>query len=181
MESGVITVEACTSLMIFVFAFYILLELMKSFAVEACMQDVLSSIALDVSMGNYYDAGYYSYDDNNTRLSYRSRSMTNLVDDDLNDERITLITGNMSNFSYSSYEIDSLYEYYMKDNNNLSRLLEDDKVYWKNISVSTTGYGQNKKIIVTGDYGYRIVDVPFFNEDQFYIWIKQKAETYAWN
>ena len=163
-ESGVITVEACTSLMIFVFAFYIVIELMKVFAVEACMQDVLTSVAMDASMGRYYGGLGYRCED--TAENYGEyRTMNALAADDFSDDRL--------NNLYS----DSLYEYHMKEQSNLKRLILDEKVM--DFSVDSSYYADGR-IVVSGEYRYRLLNVPFLKEGGFVVFFNQQAVTYAW-
>ena len=185
-EDGVITVEACTSLMIFIFAFYVVLELMKVFAVEACMQDVLTSVAMDVSMGNYYGITDYYGSGENKKVSEDYRSMSGLVADDYNDARLSTIESSMTNpariykgIDYESCraaDTNALAAYHMKEQSNISRLITDEKVTGFNITAHSLG----DKVIVYGEYEYELINIPFLSESGIKVFFDQKAVTYAW-
>ena len=186
-ESGVITVEACTSLMIFVFAFYMVLELMKVFAVEACMQDVLTSVAMDVSMGNYYGVTQYYDSTEKEKMSAEYKSMTGLVADDYSDARLSTIDATFSGaessyigghyYGYGDTDANALAAYHMKEQSNIKRLVADEKVKWFNIDVRAYSGG---KVVVNGEYDYELFNIPFLEDGGFSVFFEQDAVTYTW-
>lgn len=169
-EKGVITVEACTSFMIFIFAFYVLLEMLKIFAVKVCMQDLTTAIALEASMTTYYE----------DKVGGQYQSMNYLSDYDYEDGRLELADSLVNYNGGSDTSVLSLANYYMEDTNNMYRLIADDNVSWFSIDLRTQGWGTNKKIIVTCYYRYEILNIPFWNGGALSMDFMQVSSTYAW-
>ena len=169
-EKGVITVEACTSLMIFIFAFYILLEALKLFAVQICMQDLTTAVVLEASMTTYYD----------DKVNYQYQSMNNLCSYDYQDGRLEIADSIINtNVGYDTSFM-AIADYYMKDTNNIYRLAADEDVVWFGLDVRVEGCGEEKKIVANCEYCYRLFDIPFMDDEGIYMIFEPVASSYAW-
>ncbi len=160
-EAGVITVEACTSLVIFILVFYIVLEMMKVFAIESGCQELMTNMVLDASVSRSYVNKYeYDYD-----------GMDNLKEDDFQGERYESVTG---------------YGYYILSSSNLENYLDESSYLYKLIergdvectSFYVERYGEY--VVACGIYEYTMMDVPFLENNPLRIRMYPKVYTKTW-
>ncbi len=169
-EKGVITVEACTSLMIFIFAFYILLEALKLFAVQICMQDLTTAVVLEASMTTYYE----------DKVNNQYQSMSNLCSYDYQDGRLEIADSIINTNAGYDTSFMAIADYYMEDTNNIYRLAADENVEWFNLDVRVENWGSEKRIVANCEYCYRLFDIPFMDNEGICMIFEPVASSFAW-
>ena len=165
-ENGSVAVEACTSLIIFILAFYMIMETIQVFAVQACMQDVLTTIALDASMAEFYG----------DRESESIADMPNLIATDNNDIRYSYYINSATKSSSIKRLSDDVLNYYIDGNSNLKRFFARDKVDDFIVLIEPGG----SMITVRGHYWFRLIEVPFLEDECLEINLRQSAATAPW-
>lgn len=164
-ESGVITVEACTSLMIFIFVFYIIFEMMRVFAVETGCQEVTTNIALDCSMAKLYKCPKSYLDE--------IQSMSNLEQGDYSCRRYVVADQNINGGISCDEE---LIETYIDKSSYLYKLVKEDRVriYWIDVGWSSD------YVSVQTFYVYRLFNVPFLDETPLKMNMEVISTTKMW-